>query len=41
LKPPEVKEKWEDNDWWTQLCLIEYDVGRTQEEVGEMPNDQK
>lgn len=33
LIPPGVRRYWEDNDWWSQVCLIGYDQGRQVEEV--------
>lgn len=33
IKPPGICEHWDDIDWWTQQCLLQYDAGRTIEEI--------
>jgi len=35
IKPPLVKENWDDMDWWTQQSLLQYDAGRTIEDKDE------
>ena len=32
ILPPGVKQSWDDMDWWTQECLIQYNLGRMKEE---------
>lgn len=31
--PPDVKRRWDDNDWWTQELLLAYNAGRDKEEI--------
>ena len=33
IRPPLVKDRWSDIDWWTRECLLAYNYGRTVEEA--------
>lgn len=33
ILPPGVESKWDNNDWWSQSCIIAYDQVRQHEEI--------
>lgn len=33
IKPPGIKDNWNDIDYWTQIMMIEFERGREYEDV--------